>query len=49
MLGDNLEGGDAVGGRREVHEGGNIYITCGRFMLMCGRNQHNIVKQLSSN
>ena len=29
--------------------GGNIYITGGRFMLMLGRNQHNIVKQLSSN
>ena len=23
--------------------------TCGKFMLMYGRNQHNIVKQLSSN
>ena len=27
---------------------GHVY-TYGRFMLMCGRNQHNIVKQLSFN
>ena len=37
---------DPVG--REVQEGGNIY-TCGWFILMYGRNQYNIVKQLSFN
>lgn len=24
-------------------------LTYGRFMLMCGKNQHSIVKQLASN
>ena len=35
-----------VGGRFKTKE--HMY-TCGWFMLMCGRNQYNIVKQLSSN
>ena len=39
---DNLEGWDGEGGGREVQEGGGI-------CLMFGRNQHNIVKQLSFN
>ena len=38
------------GGRWEGGSGGRGQIyTCGWFMLMCGRNQHKIVKQLSSN
>lgn len=46
VLGDNLEGRNGVGGRfrREAH----VY-TYGRFMLTYGRNQHNVIKQLSSN
>ena len=36
------------GGGREIQEGGDLY-TYGWFMLIYGRNQHNIVKQLSSN
>ena len=48
VLCDNLEGWVGVGGDREIQDGGNIY-TYGRFMLMYGRNQDNIVKQLSSN
>ena len=31
------------GGGREVQDGEHVY-TCGRFMLMYGKNQHNIVK-----
>ena len=56
---DNSEGWDRVGGGREVQEGGYMYsygytyvyhtYTYGWFMLMYGRNQHNIVKKLSSN
>ena len=41
-----------VGGGRRLEAGsggwGHMY-TCDRFMLMYGRNQPNIVKQLSSN
>ena len=37
---------DPIG--REVQEGGDI-CTCGWFILMYGRNQHNIVKQWSFN
>ena len=46
MLCDNLEGWDRVGGKfkREEH----MY-TYGWLMLMDGRNQHSIAKQLSSN
>ena len=41
VLCDNVEGWDGVGGGTEGQEGGDI---C---MYTCGRNQHNIVKQLS--
>ena len=34
-------------GGKEVQEGGRM-CTCGWFMLMCGRNQHNTAKELSS-
>ena len=44
---DNLEGWDGVGDGRGFKTG-HIYI-CGCFMLICGRGQHNIVEQLSSN
>ena len=38
------------GGRWEVSSEGKGHMhTCGLFMLMYGRNRHNIVKQLSSN
>ena len=38
------------GGKWEGGSGGRGHMyTCGWFMLMCGRNQHNIIKQLSSN
>ena len=37
------------GGGREVQAGGEHMYTYGRFVLMFGRNQHNIVKQLSFN
>ena len=39
----------SVGGGREDPEGGDHMYTYGWFTLMCGRNQHNIVKKLSSN
>ena len=42
VLGDYLEGGRQDGGSRER---GHMY-TCGWFMLIYGRNQHNIVKQI---
>ena len=47
-LSNSLEGWEGLGGGREVQEGGDMY-TYGWFMLMYGRNQHNIVKQLSFN
>ena len=38
-----------MGDGRQVQEGRGICLyTCGRLILLCGRNQHNIVKQLSS-
>ena len=38
------------GGGREARQEGDIYIyTCDWFVLMYGGNQHNNVKQLSSN
>ena len=40
-------GWDGVGGRGYTIGRGCIY-TYGRFMSMYGRNQHNIIKQLSS-
>ena len=50
VLCDNLEGWDGVGGEKEVQQGGDICMyTCGRVILIHGRNQHNIVKQLFSN
>ena len=42
----NLEGWDGVGGRFKKK---GTRCTYGWFMVMCGRNQHNIVKQLSFN
>ena len=48
MLCDNLEEWDGVGGGSKVQEGRDVY-TCGWFMLIHGRNQHNIIKQLAFN
>ena len=48
LLCGDLEGWDVVGGGREVQDGGYMYIYDWS-RLMYGRNQHNIVKQLSSN
>ena len=45
VLCDNLEGWDMEEDRRGIRRGGH---TCGRFMFKYGKNQHNIVKQLSS-
>ena len=40
---DNLS--DGVGGKREGDSGGRGHMyTCDRFMLMYGRDHHNIVK-----
>ena len=44
-LWDSLEGWEVEAGSRGR---GHVY-TYGRFMLMYGRNQHDIVKQLSFN
>ena len=49
MLCDNLEGWDGVGDGREVQEGGDVGIPVADFVLMHGRNQHNIVKQIFCN
>ena len=49
MLCDNVEGWDAVGGGWEVQEEGIYICIYDRFMLMCGRNQHDVVKQLALN
>ena len=49
VLCDNVEGWDGMGGRREVQEGGGICILMADSRLLCGSNQHDIVKQLSSN
>ena len=49
LLCDNLEG-LGWGGRREGGSGGGGHLcSYGRFVLTYGRNQHNIVKQLTSN
>ena len=48
MLCESIEGWDEVGGGREFQEGGDICILLA-VTLLYGRNQHNIVKQLSSN
>ena len=46
VLWDNSEGlGSEVAGVFRM--GGHMY-TCGQFMVMYGKNHHNIVKQLSS-
>ena len=51
MLTDDLEGWEG----RKAQEGGDIYICIyiymynDRFALLYSRNQHNIVKQFSSN
>ena len=43
LLCDNLEGRDGEERRREVQEGGDICVSNGQFMLMYGKNHHNIV------
>ena len=40
---DDPEGWGGEGGGRGVQDGAHMY-THGRFMSMCGRNHHNIVK-----
>ena len=45
---DDPEGWYGEGGWRGVQDGEHMY-TLGRFMLMYGKNQYNIVKQLASN
>ena len=42
MLCDNLKGWDGMGGRFKREE---TYVYMWLFLLMYGRNQHNIVKQ----
>jgi len=49
VLCDHLEGRNSVGGGWVAQEGGDIHKTYGWFMLMYGRNPHNMVEQLSSN
>ena len=50
VLCDNLEGWNVVGGGKEVQQEGDICMyTCGLFILIYGRNQHNIIKQLFFN
>ena len=46
---DNLEEWDGVEVGGDVSRGREHIYTCGSFMLIYGRNQHNSVKQLSSN
>ena len=48
VLHDNLEGWGGVGVGERFKREGYVY-THGWFMLMDGRNLHNIIKQLSSN
>ena len=48
VLHDYLEGWDGVGGGREAQEEEDMY-TYGWFLLMNGRNQNSIIKQLSFN
>ena len=48
-LHDNIEGWYGVEGGREVQDRGGIYVHLCWFMLIYDRNQHNFVKQLSSN
>ena len=49
VLRDHLEGRNSVGRGRVAQEGGDIHNTYGWFMLMYGRNPHNMVEQLFSN
>ena len=49
MLSNNLKGWDGVGGGKGGLRGRRHTYTYGWFMLTYGRNQHNIVKQLSFN
>ena len=51
MLCDNLEGFEGVGGGREVQERGDIYVYLWliHVSIQGEKNQHNTVKQLSSN
>ena len=39
---DDPEGWYREGGGRRVQDGEHVY-TCGGFMLICGKNQYNIV------
>ena len=48
VLWDNLKGLSGEGRGRGSGSGGHVY-TDGRFMLMYGKTNHNILKQLSSN
>ena len=48
-LGESLEGWNELGGVRDVQEAGDMCIPMADFTLMCGRDQHNIVKQLFFN
>ena len=48
VLWDNAEGWGGEAGGREVQDGGT-HMHGGWFMLMYGRNHHNVVKKLSSN
>ena len=49
VLWDNFEGWYGMVGRREVQGGGGICILMADSRLLYGSNQHDIVKQLSSN
>ena len=48
VLWDDPEGWYGEGGGRRVQDWEHMY-NRGRFMLMYGKNQYNLVKQLSSN
>lgn len=48
-LHDHLEERDGVGDRKAVQEGGDMPLPVTDFVLLCGRNQYNIVKQSSPN
>ena len=45
---DDSEGWDGEGVGKGVQNGEHMYIH-GWFMSMCGKNHHNIVKELASN
>ena len=45
VVSDNLEGWDRLGDGRAVQEGGGHMYTYGWLMLMCDRDQYNIMKQ----